>query len=73
MKMGLGMAAMILGILGIIIGGAFIGDNYHKVIGTIGVIVGVILIIAGLAWWMMKERKAPVAAAPQPAQPAKTP
>ncbi|MGP8126138.1 MAG: hypothetical protein ACLQEQ_09820 [Nitrososphaerales archaeon] len=74
MKTGPGMWVMILGILGIIIGGAMYGDNYHKTIGTGGIVLGVILIILGAAWWMMTNRKAPMAAVPpQPAQPAKTP
>jgi len=73
MKMGIGMWIMILGILGIIIGGAMYGDNYHKTIGLSGIALGIILIVLGAAWWMMKERKAPMAPAPQPAQPAKTP
>jgi len=74
MKTGLGLWVMILGILGIIIGGAMYGDNYHKTIGTAGIILGVILIVLGAVWWMMTNRKTPTMAAPsQPAQPAKTP
>ena len=74
MKTGPGLWVMILGILGIIIGGAMYGDNYHKTIGTAGIILGIILIVLGAAWWMMTNRKAPTTAAPsQPAQPAKTP
>jgi membrane protein DedA with SNARE-associated domain len=73
MRMGLGMWVMILGILGIIVGAAMYAADYHRTIGTYGLGLGVILVIVGAAWWMMKERKAPVPAKPQPTAPAKTP
>ena len=73
MKMGLGMWIMILGILGIIIGGVMYVYPYHQTIGMYGAVLGVVLLILGAAWWMMKERNAPTAAAPQSTQPAKTP
>ena len=71
MKMGLGMWVIILGILGIIIGGAAYAMGYNT-IGPYGMVLGVILVIVGAAWWMMKERSAPTPAAPQSTQPAKT-
>jgi uncharacterized membrane protein len=67
------MWIVILGVLALIIGGAMYGGNYHRTIGTGGIILGIILIILGAAWWMMKGKSAPTTAAPQPAQPAKTP
>ncbi|MGD0477337.1 MAG: hypothetical protein ABSB29_04110 [Nitrososphaerales archaeon] len=73
MKTGLGMWIMVLGILGIIIGGAMYVYPYHQTIGMYGAILGVILLIVGAAWWMMKGKSAPTAAASQPSQPAKTP
>ena len=73
MKMGYGVWIAILGILAIIIGGAMEAASYHKTIGWGGIILGIILIILGLAWWMTKERSAPKPAAPQPTPPAKTP
>jgi hypothetical protein len=47
--------------------------SYHKTIGLGGIGLGIILVIIGIAWWMMKDSKAPKTAAPQPTQPAKTP
>lgn len=77
MRMGYGIWVVMLGILGIIIGGAMYDDNYHKTIGTGGIILGVILIIVGAWWYMTKDKSAPKATiipqAAQPAQPAKTP
>jgi hypothetical protein len=75
MKMGLGMWVMILGILGIIIGGALYAGvaGKHNTIGLSGIGLGVILVIVGAAWWMMKDRKAPMATTSQMPQPAKTP
>lgn len=74
MKMGYGMGIIILGILGIIIGGAMDAANYHHIIGLGGVILGLILIVIGAWWYMMKDKGAPKAAIiPQSAQPAKTP
>lgn len=73
MKMGYGIWIVILGILAVIIGGAMEAASYHKTIGLGGIILGIILIILGLAWWMMKERSAPKPATPQATQPAKTP
>jgi len=73
MKMGYGMWILILGILALIVGGAMEAASYHKTIGLGGIGLGVILVIIGIAWWMMKDGKAPKTAAPQPTQPAKTP
>jgi len=73
MKTGYGLWIAILGILGIIIGGAFYADNYHKTIGTGGIAVGIILIILGVALMMMKTPGASKPATTQSAQPAKAP
>ncbi len=67
-----GLYVLILGILGIIIGAAFIVAKYHHTIGTIGAILGVVLVIIGAGLWMMKEKTAPMPAAAT-TQPAKTP
>ncbi len=67
------MWILILGILAIIVGGGMYGYPWHRTIGEGGLVLGVILIILGAAWWMMKDNKAPKAAVPQPMQPAKTP
>ena len=73
MKMGLGMWVMILGVLGIIIGGAMYVAKYHRTIGTYGIYAGVALLIIGAIWWYMKDRKATPAPSTPPAQPTKTP
>jgi len=73
MKMGYGLWIAILGILGIIVGGAMYADNYHKTIGTGGLVLGVILIIIGVALMMMKPKGAAKPVAPQPTQSAKSP
>ena len=65
--MKLGIYVTILGILGIIVGGAMYGANYHHTIGEAGVGLGMVLMVVGIALWMMKE-KAPVAATPQQGQ-----
>ena len=70
--MGYGMWILILGILAIIIGGATYWYPWHRTIGESGLVLGIILIILGVAWWMMKDSKAPKIAAPQPTQSAKT-
>lgn len=65
----------ILGILAIIVGGAMYEAYHHtgRTAGEAGIVLGVVLIIFGLVWWMTKERSAPKPAMPQPTQPAKTP
>jgi len=73
MKTGPGMWILILGVLGLIIGGAMYADDYHRTIGTGGIALGVILIILGAAWWVMQGKKAPTTATSQPTQPAKAP
>lgn len=74
MKMGYGMWVAILGILAIIIGGVTYEEYHHtgRTAGEAGIASGVILIILGLAWWMMKDRSTLKPATPQPTQPAKT-
>ncbi|MGD1054790.1 MAG: hypothetical protein ABR867_01750 [Nitrososphaerales archaeon] len=71
--MGLGMWIMILGILGIIIGGAMEAWTSHHTIGWGGIGLGIVLLIVGAAWWMMGGKSVPTTATPQPTQPAKTP
>ncbi len=72
MKMRYGIWVVILGILGVIIGGAMYLYPYHKTVGTGGAILGLILIVVGAWWYMTKDKSAPKAAIiPQTAQPAK--
>ncbi len=68
MKIGIGIGATGLGILAIIVGGAMYAAKYHHTIGETGVALGIVLVIIGLAYWMMKEKPKPAAQAPQPAQ-----
>jgi uncharacterized membrane protein len=67
------MWVIILGILALIVGVAMEAANYHKTIGWGGVGLGIVLIILGAAWWMMKDKSAPTTPAPQAVPPAKTP
>ena len=62
-----------MGVLALIVGGAMEAANYHKTIGWGGIGLGIILVIVGAVWWMMKGKSAPATAAPQPAQPVKSP
>ena len=75
MKMGYGIWIAILGILAVIVGSVMYETYHHtgKTGGEVGIILGIILIILGVAWWMMKDNKAPKTTAPQPIQPTKTP
>jgi uncharacterized membrane protein len=73
MKTGPGLWIMVLGVLALIVGVALEAANTHKTVGLGGIGLGIVLIIVGAAWWMMKGKSAPMTAAPQPAQPAKTP
>jgi uncharacterized membrane protein YdjX (TVP38/TMEM64 family) len=75
MKIGIGMIGMILGVIGIVVGGAMYAADWHHTIGTYGAVLGVVLLVLGAVYWMMMERKKPgapmQAATPaQPAQPA---
>ncbi len=70
MKFGLPLA--VLGILGIVLGGAMYAYRYHRTIGTGGIILGVILLVVGIAWWMMKDKKVPTGPTSQAPQAAKT-
>lgn len=73
MKMGYGMWIAILGILVIIIGVAtYEAYSDQHTAGWVGIGLGIILVIVGFAWWMMKDNKAPKTAMPQSTQPAKT-
>lgn len=56
--MKIGIPVTILGILGIIIGGAMYAAKYHRTIGSAGIVVGAILFVAGIIYWVMIERKA---------------
>ena len=72
--MKIGIWVTILGILALAIGGAMYVADYHKTIGSAGAILGLVLLIVGVAWWTWKDRTAskPTAAQPaQPSQPAK--
>ena len=74
MKIGIWVA--IIGILGIVVGGAMYAAGYHHTIGLIGVALGFVLLVVGVAWWILKDRAAPKTAETQPgrpSQPAKTP
>ena len=56
--MKLGIMLVILGILGIIIGGALYAADYHRTIGLGGIGLGVLLLIVGGAMTMMKGKAA---------------
>jgi len=66
---------MILGILAIIAGAAiYMSYKTHHTMAIVGIILGLILVIVGAWWYMMKDKGAPKAAAiPQASQPASTP
>jgi membrane protein DedA with SNARE-associated domain len=68
--MKMGMWVSILGILAVAVGGVMYLAKFHRTIGEAGVVLGLILLVIGVAWWTWKDRTAPKAAAPQPAQPA---
>jgi membrane protein DedA with SNARE-associated domain len=75
-SMKIGIWVTILGILALVVGGAMYLADYHRTIGSGGAILGLVLLVVGVAWWTMKDRTAPKSAAAQPAQPsqpAKTP
>ncbi|HYC26638.1 MAG TPA: hypothetical protein VEB67_01290 [Nitrososphaerales archaeon] len=63
--MNTGMLVTILGILGIVVGGAMYAIPFHKDIGLGGLGLGVVLLIVGL--WM--SRKKPMAPAATPTAP----
>ena len=73
--MKLGIPVVILGVLGVVVGGALYAAHYHRTIGEAGLGLGVVLLIVGAALWMMKEKAStPADTQPvQPAQPANTP
>ncbi len=72
METGLGMWICILGVAAIVVGGAMYGAAYSPTTG-LGILgLGIILVIAGTAWWKMKGKKAPMTASTQPAKPATT-
>jgi protein-S-isoprenylcysteine O-methyltransferase Ste14 len=54
-----------LGVLGLIVGAAMYAASWHRTIGLGGVVLGVILILAGY-WLSRGTKKTPV---PPPAQP----
>jgi membrane protein DedA with SNARE-associated domain len=73
MKMGYGFWVVVLGILGIIAGGAiYAAYAGHHRLGLAGIGLGGVLIIIGAVWWWMGNKASPKATAPQPTQPAKT-
>lgn len=63
--MKIGVPVMILGIIGILLGGALYVAHYHHTIGEAGIALGVVLLIVGVALWMSKGKKAPPSTAPQ--------
>ena len=69
--MNLGLAAIALGVVGIIVGGAFLALGYHHTIGLGGVGVGVILIIVGAVLALRERGRA--ATAPPQSEPAAKP
>jgi len=73
--MKIGIWITILGVLALVAGGGMYAADYHRTIGSAGAILGLVLIIVGVAWWTMKDRSAKSAAPmpAQPPQPAKTP
>ena len=71
MDVKVGIWVTVLGVLGLVIGGGMYAVKYHRTIGEIGLVLGVILAIAGVVL-MMRERKAATSTSPQPMQPAGT-
>ncbi|MDA4123989.1 MAG: hypothetical protein OK438_00870 [Thaumarchaeota archaeon] len=60
-----GMWVILLGVLGVIIGGAMYAIDWHRTIGTGGIGVGIVLLVVGGYMFMQKAKPAPVA---KPAQ-----
>ncbi|HYC11216.1 MAG TPA: hypothetical protein VEC02_00950 [Nitrososphaerales archaeon] len=67
--MKIGIWVTIIGILGIIVGGGMYEAGYHRTIGLIGAILGLVLLVIGVAWWTWKDRAATKKAATEPVQP----
>jgi len=57
--MKLGLWVILLGILGVIIGGAMYGVDWHRTIGLSGVAVGIILLVLGGVMYMREGKPAP--------------
>jgi hypothetical protein len=67
MKAGIWVAA--LGVLGVIVGGGMYAADWHRTIGLGGLGIGIILLIAGVALSMQKQKPmAAPAAAPSQSQ-----
>jgi len=66
--MKIGIPVAIIGILGIVIGGAMYAAKYHRTIGIAGIVLGAVLFVIGIIYWAMTERKASAPKAPQTAQ-----
>ena len=64
-----GMLVLMLGILGVIIGGALYAADYHRTIGLAGIGLGIVLLIVGGVLSMRKDKAMP---APDPKQTQKT-
>jgi hypothetical protein len=60
-----GMLVIGLGILGVIVGGGLYVADYHRTIGLAGIGLGIVLLIAGAAMSMRKEKAMPT---PDPKQ-----
>jgi hypothetical protein len=54
-----GILVALLGVLGVIIGGGMYAAAWHKTIGLGGLVIGVVLLIAGIALSMQKPKSAP--------------
>jgi uncharacterized membrane protein len=67
-----GIWVTVLGILAIIIGAAMYAVKFHRTTGEIGIGLGVVLLIVGVALWMMKGKTATVPPATPQTQPSKT-
>ena len=62
--MNLGYAVAILGLLGVVAGGGMYAVDWHRTIGLAGIVLGVILLIAGV--WLLRSPPPKPAPAPAP-------
>ena len=61
--MNAGYVVAVLGVLGLVLGGAMYAIPWHRTIGLGGVALGVILLLAGI-WLSRSGKKAPVTPSP---------
>jgi protein-S-isoprenylcysteine O-methyltransferase Ste14 len=59
-----GYAVAILGVLGVLVGGGMYAASWHRTIGIGGIVLGAILLIAGV--WLSRSGKKAAVAPPQP-------